>query len=451
MSQMDEAVQKLNSDLSTVDEGQLHFGLDSKIRSAKAVVSSFATASSRLTPLVQVGTTLLEQPGKKRWFVSIQNLAELRGTGGITGAYAVITTDNGKLKLEDYGSDKRLLKLGRIDYKNFPQELRDLWGVDLSDWRDINASAHAPYAAELLADGWQQLKGQKVDGVLFIGQGVVSQLSGAVGAIEVRGVTINKDNAVDFFAKDIYAKFTNVQAKDAVVGEISSQMFQRLIDGKVSGGGLFAAAANDKTGDRVMAWSRDKATQQIFSRYQVSGEVSTAFGPLVDVTVNNAGGNKLDAYTTLKADYILGICNVDTFTGYQGRKSRISIEITNSSPKGLPAYVDMRLDDSFGEARPKGSNRDIVTIYGPVGSEAESVMVDGVEEFAINGIDRNRPLWLFDLQMLPGTTKKIVVDLVEPINDDNFEKVPSKQVLTGPVMLNAPTLSSSSSGECSLK
>jgi len=451
MSQMDDAVQKLNADLATIDETQLHFGLDSKVGSAKELVSSFATASSRLTPLVQVGTTLLEQPGKKRWFVSIQNLAELRGTGGITGAYAVIETNNGKLKLDEYGSDKRLLKLGRINYKNFPEELRDLWGVDLADWRDINASAHAPYAAQLLADGWQQLRGQKVDGVLFLGQGVVSQLSGAVGPIEVRGVTVDKDNAVDFFAKDIYAKFTDVEAKDAVVGEISSEMFKRLIEGKVSGGGLFAAAANDKTGDRVMAWARDKATQQIFTKYQVAGAVSSAFGPLVDVSVNNAGGNKLDAYTTLKADYILGICNVDTFTGYQGRKSRVSIEITNSAPKGLPAYVDMRLDSSFGEARPKGSNRNLVTIYGPVGSEAESITVDGVEEFAINGIDRNRPLWIFDLQMLAGTTKKIVVDLVEPINDDNAEKVSAKQVLTGPVMLNAPTLSSSSSGECSLR
>ncbi|MFZ4117542.1 MAG: DUF4012 domain-containing protein [Rhodoluna sp.] len=451
MGELDQAVQKLNTDLGKIDESQLHFGLDERIASAKAAVSTFATASARLTPLVQVGTTVLEQPGSKRWFVSIQNLAELRGTGGITGAYAVITSNNGKLKLEEYGSDKVLLKLGRIDYRNFPEELRDLWGVDLGDWRDINASAHAPYAAELLADGWQKVAGKKVDGVLFIGQGVVSQLSGAVGAIDIRGVTVDKDNAVDFFAKDIYAKFTNVQVKDAVVGELAAEMFNRLLAGKISGAALFAAAANDNTGDRVMAWSRDKSTQQIFSKYQVAGEVSTAFGPKVDVTVNNAGGNKLDAYTTLKADYLLGICNVDTFTGYQGRKSRVTVEITNSSPKGLPAYVDMRLDDSFGEARPKGSNRNLVTIYGPVGSEAESISVDGVEDFAINGIDRNRPLWIFDLQMLPGTTKKIVLELVEPINDDNLEKVPSKQILTGPVMLNAPTLSSSSSGECSLR
>ena len=451
MSQMDLAVQKLNTDLQAIDETQLHFGLDTRIKSAKEAVSSFAIASSRLTPLVQVGTTVLEQKGQKRWFISIQNLAELRGTGGITGAFAVITTNNGKMKLEEYGSDKVLLSDGRIDYASFPEELRNLWGVDLADWRDINASAHAPYGARLLADGWEQLRGQKVDGVMFIGQGVVSQLSGAVGPIETRGVTVDKDNAVDFFAKEIYAKFTNVKDKDDVVGELAKEMFSRLVDGKVSGGGLFAAAANDKTGDRVMAWSRDKATQQIFSKYQVSGEVPTAFGPHVFVTVNNAGGNKLDAYTTLKADYLLGICNVDTFTGYQGRKSRVTVEVTNSSPKGLPAYVDMRLDDSFGEARPKGSNRLLVTIYGPVSSEAESLTVDGVEDFAINGMDRNRPLWIFDLQMLPGTTREVVLNLVEPINDDNMEPVPSKQILTGPVMLNAPTLSSSSNGQCSLR
>jgi hypothetical protein len=200
-----------------------------------------------------------------------------------------------------------------------------------------------------------------------------------------------------------------------------------------------------------MAWARDKKTQQIFSKYQIAGEVPTGFGPNVLVTLNNAGGNKLDAYTTVKADYLLGICNVDTFTGYQGRKSRVTIEVTNSAPKGLPAYVDMRLDDNFGESRPKGSNRNLVTIYGPVGSEAESLTVDGVEDFAINGMDRNRPLWIFDLQMLAGTTRTIVLNLVEPINDDNMEPVPPKQILTGPVMLNAPTLSSSSNGQCSLK
>ena len=451
MSQLDSAVQNLNTRLQGVDETQLHFGLDERIKSAKETVSAFATATSRLTPLVQVGTTVLEQTGKKRWFVSIQNLAELRGTGGINGGFAVITTDNGKLKLEEYGSNKVLFNYGRIGYSSYPEELRDLWGVDFSDWRDVNASAHAPYGAQLFAEGWEQLRGNKVDGVIYIGQGIVSQISGAVGPIETRGVTVDKDNAVDFFAKDIYARFTNVKDKDDVVGELAKQMFQKLLSGKVSGSGLFAAAAADNTGDRLMAWSRDKKTQQIFSKYQVAGEVPTGFGPNVLVTLNNAGGNKLDAYTTVKADYLLGICNIDTFTGYQGRKSRVTIEVTNSAPKGLPAYVDMRLDDNFGEPRPKGSNRNLVTVYGPVGSEAESLTVDGVEDFVINGMDRNRPLWIFDLQMLAGTTRTIVLNLVEPINDDNMEPVPPKQVLTGPVMLNAPTLSSSSNGQCSLK
>jgi hypothetical protein len=444
-------VQKLNTDLEGVDATALHFGLDTKVASAKEAVASLAKATSRIAPLVQVGTTVLEQPGKKRWFVSIQNLAELRGTGGITGAYAILLADNGKLKLEKYGSDKTLLNDGRIDSKNFPDELRDLWGVDLADWRDINASAHAPYAAEMLADGWEQNRGQRVDGVLFVGQGFVSQLSGAVGPIEVRGITVDKDNAVDFLAKDIYAEFTNVKLKDKVVGELSSEMFKRLISGKVSGGGLFAAAANDPTGDRLMAWSRDKSVQQVFSKYQVAGEVSTAFGPNALVTLNNAGGNKLDAYTTVKTDYLLGICGTDTFTGYQGRKSRITIEVSNNSPAGLPAYVDMRLDTGFGEDRSKGSNREIVTVYGPVGSESESITVDGVEEYVGNGMDRNRPLWIFDVQLSAGMTKTLVLNLVEPINDDNGEKLSGKPVLTGPVMFNRPVLSSSTIGECSLR
>lgn len=452
MSSMNDAVQKLNTDLEGIDANSLHFGLDNKISQAKVAVAGMANASSRITPLVQVGTVVLEQPEKKRWFVSIQNLSEARATGGITGAYAILVAENGKVKLEEYGSDKTLLRMGHINFNSYPADLRDLWGVDLSDWRDINASAHAPYAARLLADGWQQHRNEKIDGVLFIGQGVVSELSGAVGDITVRGVKVGPENVVDFLSKDIYAKFTNVQEKDAVVGEIAKEMFSRLIAGKVQASGFFKSAAADMTGDRIMAWSPDAKVQQEFEQYEVAGVIKDEFGPNVAVTVNNAGGNKLDAYTTLKVDYTLGTCNVDTFTGYQGRKSRVTIDITNGAPKsGLPAYVTARLDSFFGESRPRGSNRELVTVYGPVGSEAESVTVNGKADFVSTGMDRNRPLWIFEVPLLPGEKKTLVVNIVEPINDNNQEKISGSPSITPPVMLNAPVLTTSSTGECSLK
>lgn len=452
MSSMNEAVQKLNRDLAGVDTNALHFGLAERVGSAKQIVSGLANASARITPIVQVGTVVLEQKQTKRWFVAIQNLSELRGTGGITGAYAILTTKNGKVKLDEYGSDKTLLKMGAINYKNYPEEIRDIWGVDLADWRDINASAHAPYAARLMADGWQQKRGEKIDGVLFVGQGVVSELSGAVGPITVRGVTVDPSNVIDFLSKDIYAKFTNVQVKDAVVGELAKEMFSRLVDGKVSASGFLKSAAADPTGDRIMAWAENKEIQKLFSNYRVSGEVSQKFGPNVLVTLNNAGGNKLDAYTSVKIEYVLGVCNVDTFTGYQGRKSRVTVEIQNSAPgKGLPAYVDLRLDDQFGESRPKGSNRELVTIYGPVGSESEIITVNGEEEFVSIGTDRNRPIWVFEITLLAGEKKTLVIDMVEPINDDNQELITTAPSLVPPVMLNAPSVSVSSTGECRLQ
>ena len=452
ITNMNDAVQKLNWDLGQIDSASLHFGLDSKIVSAQASVSSFANASQKITPLVEVATVVLEQPAKKRWFIAIQNLSEARATGGITGAYSILETENGKVHLKEYGSDKALLKLGRIDYSNYPQDLRDLWGVDLGDWRDINASAHVPYAAKLLADGWQQHRGQKVDGVLFIGQGVVSELSGAVGPVTVRGIKIDQSNVIDFLSKDIYARFTNVQAKDAVVGELAKEMFTKLIAGKVSASGLMTAAANDKTGDRILAWAKDTKVQKQFTATKTSGEIPEQFGPNVLVTVNNAGGNKLDAYMNLKVGYAEGECNVDTFTGYQGRRSRVTVEISNNAPKsGLPAYVVTRLDDNFGEYRPKGSNRELVTIYGPVGSEADSVSVNGEQAFVSLGEDRKRPVWIFEVTLLPGEKKTLVVNIVEPISDENQEKISGSPTVLAPITLNAAEISTSTIGECSLK
>ena len=449
---MNEAVQKLNTDLGTIDPTTLHFGLDSKIKSAKETVGVLATASTKITPIIQLGTILLEQPDQKRWFVAIQNLSESRATGGITGAYAILLTENGKVKLEEYGSDKKLLKMGKIKYKSYPKELRNIWGADLADWRDINASAHAPYAAQLLADGWQQLRGEQVDGVLFVGQGIVSELSGAVGPIEVRGVTVDPTNVIDFLSKDIYAKFTKVAEKDAVVGELAKEMFQRLIDGKISASGFLKSAVADNTGDRLMAWAQNTKVQEKFASYKLSGEVSDKFGPNVLVTVNNAGGNKLEAYASISINYAHGQCNVDTFTGFQGRKSSVSIDVTNGAPaSGLPAYVVPRLDADFGEDRPKGSNRELITVYGPVGSEAESATINGEAAFVSTGVDRNRPIWVFDIQLLAGETKKLVINLVEPINDNNLEKITGRPVVTPPVMLNAAKITTSSTGECKLK
>jgi hypothetical protein len=432
-------VREARDDLASIDPASLHFGLDERVARAQELVGEMAAGLTRAEPLIDVTTTILGDRSSQRWFIATNNLAELRGTGGIIGAYAVVTMNNGKMTLERAGSDKELLSMGPIDFSSYPLELRELWGVDLGDWRDINASAHAPYAAKLVSEGWQQKTGQKVDGVLFVGQGTVAHLISAVDGVTARGKEVTGLNAVEFLSKGIYAEFTDVDDKNAVVAEIMARTFQKFQTGKLDLKALWESVVRDSTGDRFVAWSADKDTQRLFELDEVAGVVEDTYGSKVQVTLNNAGGNKLDAYAKVVAKYTAGSCGVTTWSGLPARKATVTVKVLNGSPKsGLPVYVSPRLDESFGIKRTVGSNRELLSVYGPVGSDDNGFFVDGEPSTATIGTDRGRPVWIFDLELEPGQSRTVKIQLIEPITDAKGDFLTGARTLVGPVMLAKP-------------
>jgi hypothetical protein len=128
------------------------------------------------------------------------------------------------------------------------------------------------------------------------------------------------------------------------------------------------------------------------------------------------------------------------------------VRVSNKAPKsGLPAYVTPRLDEDFGFApRPKGSNRELISIYGPVGSEDAGFFVDGEEYFASAGIDRSHPVWVFDVELQPGESKVVKVKFLEPIAVQNGELLKGKPTLTPPVLLNPARVVVNAGPTCSL-
>ena len=435
---LDSALQKANGDVSAIDASSLHFGFGSKFASAQTLISKAATASSVANPMIQVSTQLLDAKGTQHWFIATQNLAEARARGGIIGAFSVLSVTGGKASIQSIGSDKTLLDMGPINYSSYPQDLRDLWGVNLADWRDINASAHAPYAAKLIYDGWYQKTHQKLDGVLFVGQGTVAHLAAAGGSVSVAGNNLNYKNIVKFLTKDIYAKYPDVTQKNLVVGQVMQAIFNNLRTKKLNVTDLLSSLLNENTGDRMSAWSSNGTVQAQFVSEGVAGSVSEQMGSTVLVTMNNGGGNKLDAYSHLKIDYTRAECSKTTADGYPGRVSHVTVEVQNAAPKsGLPAYVTPRLDDNFGTApRPKGSNRELVTVYGPVGSYAESLSVNGKDYLGVEGVDRKHPVWVFDIELQPGETKTLGVNLIEPIIDQNLVALNAAPKVVSPITLN---------------
>jgi hypothetical protein len=449
VNQFIDAAEKSNANFASVYPSTLHFGLADNISKLKHVIGQTAVGLSNLRSSSNLVTKLFDSAERKTWFVATQNLAELRATGGLLGSFALIQIENGQVKLLKTGADKNLLERGPVDFSGYPEQIKTLWGADLKDWRDFGVSAHVPYAAELIKAGYKQKFGTDLDGVVFLGQGELAKLLGATGELSVWGQKIDKSNAVTFLTKTIYARYADVDKKNAFVSSLMAELLPKLSSPSLNLGGLMTAAIDDQTGDEPFIWEADPAQQKIIRQLGVSGEVSQAPGPDVTVSFNNGGGNKLDAYLTASVTYLQGTCGTKTANGVPGRKSQILVTLKNNAPKkGLPGYVVPRLDLDWGQSYVTGSNRELVSIYTPVGSTDDGMLLDGTETDFKAGQDRSHPVYVFDLELLPGQKRTLTINIVEPISQANGSAFSGEPSLRVTPMISRPSTKIATASRC---
>jgi len=103
------------------------------------------------------------------------------------------------------------------------------------------------------------------------------------------------------------------------------------------------------------------------------------------------------------------------------RESVLQVSLSNGAPAGLPPYVDVRLDDPLA---PPGSNKTLVQVYGPVGSELRTVYAgDTVPAFA-RASEAGRPVWVAQVELLRGESVDVSFVYAESSVD-----VPDKAVV----------------------
>ena len=345
---------------------------------------------------------ILGAPGKHTWFLANQNLAEARGTGGLIGSFAILQVNDGRVSLQRAGSDVDLDKVGTLLPSSGDFHPDAIWGmVNVKDWRDVNASANPSYAARQIASTWQAHTGQTIDGVIFIGQGITKLLVAATGQQVVQGVTINSGNVEMYLARDVYGQFPDPAKKNLFVKTFMHGLFARLVGGHLDLAAPGAAAAHPTTGDKLWVWLANRRARVSLAGAGLLGVLNQSAPKVTLVSLNNAGGNKLDAYIHL--DSRLTVCR-------GSGEARLAVKLSNSAPTaGLPAYTSPRLDLQPGESRPVGSNRNLVSVYLPKRAELTGFFVDGQEQSAGDYVDSGREVLVFDLDTNPGAAHRIDV------------------------------------------
>ena len=353
--------------------------------------------------------TLLGEYGPKNYMITFENEAELRGGGGLPGAFAIMHADRGKLTFTTFEPDTELvdvpsgLDLGPVFAQTFQSP------DSTNDYRDSNVSPHFPYAAQIWLAEWQMKTGQHLDGAMALDPTALSYLLGVTGAATLPdGSQVTGDNVVARTERDPYSIFTQAQTaqRKAFLLDVARSVSTRLVSANGDFVALVRAAGRAASEHRLLVWTTDPAIESRLAPTSISGVVPGTAAPFAAVAINNAGANKLDYYLHATASWVGHGCG-------SGRTATVTVTLRNDAPTGLSANA-LGFTGQPGYPQNPGDNRLLVTLYGTAGGSFSSVQVNGVDTGATPGTDQGHPTYTVEFLIGRATTTTVTYTLVDP-------------------------------------
>ena len=343
------------------------------------------------------------------WLVVFENLAEPRGTGGLITSFTSVTANRGKLSPGTAQTTNAIDK-EKVSLAGIPADTRKLWGPDLAYSYGWNLDRHFPYAGRLALRSSEN-PGEAAEYLLSLDAEAVAALLEVVGPVTVAGTTINASNAADYFTRQIYEDFPNVERKDLVTLAFINQVVSEFFGSELDLVALAEAIAEPARTGNVKIYSEAAREQRALAASAIGGAVPDRLGPWASVAINDNAGDKMAPYLDVEVQFeSAGRCVAP------GTPSRLTATVTNRAPEDIAPYVDegsRKLLDN-----PPGSTRVGVALYAPVGSAFRSAELDGEETLIKQGRDRSHPVWAVPLDLKRGETRSFTVEFEEPRTPD---------------------------------
>jgi hypothetical protein len=357
---------------------------------------------------------MLGDDGPKRYFIGLQNEAEMRGTGGLPGAFAIVEANKGKIAFTHFGSDAELLPAAthqRIETGlDFGKDYDNAYGYSAPTNFIVNSniSPNFPYAGQIWSKMWQHLSGQHVDGAIAVDPTTLAYFLSVTGPVTLpSGGQVTASNIVSLTEAQEYAMFTDNNARKDFLVSILKAASKKLTSGAGSATELARAMTTVSNQNRLQVWSADPAVEKVLAATSYGGAIPTDNRPFSGlVLINNASG-KLDYYLTRTLDYQRSGCG-------STRDVLVTITLTNNAPAaGLPPYVLGRLDRHDSSVKP-GDNRTLLDYYASNGALLLSATLNGKPTGMAVANDLNHVIFRDDIELPRGQTQTLVLHLQEP-------------------------------------
>ncbi|MGH2767311.1 MAG: DUF4012 domain-containing protein [Actinomycetota bacterium] len=325
--------------------------------------------------------------GTRRYFFGAQNPAELRGTGGLIGAYAILTVADGHLELGPFRPVGTLDSPDPASIDPPSDEYADLYPGQHAVYENLNMTPDFPTAATAIERLYEHQTGERLDGTVVADPHALALLIGATGPaiVSATGTTLTEEDVVSFVSNEAFALLPDPSARKRILGEVAGQVLVRFLRGGAVNDPWRAGrkVAEATAGGHLLFHSVDREVQAAFETAGVAGRLLDPPGDFLAVVVNNAGGSKIDFYAGRTIRYEVRLLQDGLAEG------RTRLTFVNDAPTGgQPAYVigpNPRTDARVGD------NTMIVGVYCAGGCSFRGFRRDGEPEGLVVGRELGHP------------------------------------------------------------
>lgn len=365
-------------------------------RDAAAEVGELRDKIHAASLVLQGLPRFLGAEGPRRYFVGPQNPAELRGTGGLIGAYSILTIDDGRFRFRPFEPIQSLPApaLNEVPTPKVYTANYNMFRGGDRFWTAINVMPDFPSVARAILASYEAGTGEPLDGVILADPFALAALLRATGPVELPGygVRIDADNVVPFTANKAYSVFDDPGVRKRVLGDVARAAFARFIaqpSADLADLELLLQASADR---HILVYSSDPVMQEGLAATPAGGTLTPADAEddLLSVVVNSAAGSKVDFYQErhIRDMVILHPDGSATAT--------VDLELRNHAPtSGLPKYIlgPFHPRKEGGELGPilnslgVGDSVALVNVYCGTGCIPVDAQIDGTPSQARSKVD----------------------------------------------------------------
>lgn len=388
--------------IDAIDEDSLIGPVKGPVDELKEKVGTAQRAAAAAAKGLRLAPPMLGIEGKRTYLLMFQNNAESRSLGGIPGALALVTAENGELEFDQQFTIGDLEDFDEPVVKVTDNEQRTYGTTIAEDIRDTTLTPDFPRVAKIARAMVEDSFDVKVDGVLSIDPVALSYVLDGTGPIEVADdTTLTADNAVEILLNTVYARYEDPQVQDAFFADAAQKIFSAALSGRGDSRTTLEGLTKAVDERRIMLWSAKKDEEADLAGTRLAGglppESST---PHVGVYINDTTSSKMQYYLDWSTTVESTGC---TDGGAQTLVATTTVESTAPADAAdLPAYIT-----GNGSRAPEGDQQFTVRVFAPWGGTIESVDADDAQSLDTSGRSGERPVALTAFTLEPGQKVQI--------------------------------------------